>query len=604
MNQGSAEYFSEDQEKPIDFKYYFYLFLKNFTTIITFFIIAVTMGAIYASKIPDSYFSSAQIIFERPATGNEAASGMIASSVPLDDMYFATEIEIMRSKSVMSRVVNDLKLVDYFGVPTEEDAIWRVLQMLRIERTSDMSRILNIGVVALDPQIATNIANAVARGYIRVNFENSLYYSKEIMNWIPQEEGNPADTITIQDPDGEVRQMRRSELIESLPAFQNDATLKELRRKESELESEIDYLKRQYREKHPVMIKSRANLKFIQDTLNAQKKRILEDLKSQAQGDHRVTNARLLEEAKVNPYPLPVKRSKYIVIMGLAELILSFILVILIDLFDHTIKSMEDLERKGVIMPFLGHLPLLKRKNRDKNTDIAIPVFLKETPEIEEAFRYIRVAINFSGPPETLKTLVFSSCLPHEGKSFISSSIAVSLASDGNKTLLVDCDMRRPVVHKSFRTDNNIGLTNYLTSNIEFESILKESFMENLTLVTAGPISPNPTQILSSARMKQFLEEARKRFDRIIIDCPPMTGIGDAVVVGSIIGQLIMVIGAGQTPIDLIKQNQKQLEKAQVKILGGILNMVDVQKERHSGYYKHYHHTYNRYYSAESQQKH
>lgn len=603
MNQASAEYFSEDQEKPIDFKYYFYLFLKNLTTIVTFFIIAVTMGAIYASKIPDTYSASAQVIFERPA-GNDVNSGMINNAVPLDDMYFATEIEIMRSKSVMSRVVSDLKLMDYFGVPTEEDAIWRVLQMLIIQRTSNMSRILNIGVVTIDPQIAANIANAVARGYIRVNFENSLYYSKEIMNWIPQEEGSPNDTITIQDPDGEVRQMRRSELIESLPAFQNDATLKELRRKESELQSEIDYLKRQYREKHPVMIKSRANLKFIQDTLNAQKKRILEDLKSQAQGEHRVTNARLLEEAKVNPYPLPVKRSKYIFIMGLAELLLSFVLVVLIDFFDHTIKSMEDLERKGVIMPFLGHLPLLKRKNRDKNTDIAIPVFLKETPEIEEAFRYIRVAINFSGPPETLKTLVFSSCLPHEGKSFISSSIAVSLASDGNKTLLVDCDMRRPVVHKSFRADNNIGLTNYLTSNIEFESILKESFMENLTLVTAGPISPNPTQILSSARMKQFLEEARKRFDRIIIDCPPMTGIGDAVVVGSIIGQLIMVIGAGQTPIDLIKQNQKQLEKAQVKILGGILNMVDVQKERHSGYYKHYHHTYNRYYSAESQQKH
>lgn len=597
MSQMSADYFTEEQEKPIDFKYYLHLILKNSTTIITFFIIAVTLGAIYASKIPDTYTASAQVIFEKPA----ASQAMLGTGAMMDDAYFVTEIEIMRSKNVLLRVVKDLKLIDYFGVESEEEAVRKVLSMLSVSRSSGMSRIFNITIKYSDPQIVANIANAVARGYIRVNFENSLYYSKEILNWIPQENGSASETVTVQDPDGSVRQVRRSDLMESLPAFQSDPTLKELKQKESELESEIDYLKRQYREKHPVMIKSRANLKFIQDTLNSQKKQILEDLKSQAQGEHKVTNARLLEEAKVPIQPLPIARSKYIVIVGLAEIFLSFILVILIDFFDHTIKSMEDLERKGVIMPFLGHLPLLKKKNRDKNTEVAIPVFLKETPEIEEAFRYIRVAINFSGPPETLKTLVFSSCLPHEGKSFISCSIAVSLASDGNKTLLLDCDMRRPVVHKSFKADNNVGLTNYLTSNIDFESVLKESFMENLTLVTSGPISPNPTQILGSARMKQFLEEARKRFDRIIIDCPPMTGIGDAVVVGSIIGQLIMVIGAGQTPIDLIKQNQKQLEKANVKILGAILNMVDMQKERHSGYYKHYHHTYNRYYSAEQQ---
>lgn len=595
------DYIYEDQEKPIDFKYYAYLALKNITTILTFTIIAVTMGAIYAAKIPDRYEAAAQVIFEKPVTPEVMRLG--ESGTILDEAYFTTEIEIMRSKNVMARVLQDLKLMDYFGFENEEETMSRVQEMLTVARSSKTSRIFNITVKCADPQLAANISNAVARGYIRVNFENSLYYSKEIMNWIPQDGGSLQEMITIQDPDGQVRQMRRNDLLESLPAFQNDETLKQLRQKKSELESEIEYLKRQYREKHPVLIKTRANLKYVDDTINSQKRRIMEELKSQAQGEHKVTNARLLQEAKVPSSPVQVKRGQYVVIVGLAGFILTVLILVLIDFFDQTIKSMEDLERKGIVVPFLGHLPLLKNKDWNKKSDTTLPVFLKSMPDLMESVRYIRVAINFSGPPDTLKTLAFISSLPHEGKSFIAGSVAVSLAADGNKTLLVDADMRRPTVHKRFRAENSVGLSNYLTSNIDFESVLKESFVENLTLVTAGPISPNPTEILGGARMKEFIEEAKKRYDRIIIDCPPITGIGDGVVVGALVGHLIMVIEAGETPIDLIKQNQKQLERAQVKILGVILNKVDIEKERHGGYYKHYHHTYNRYYAPESQIK-
>ena len=167
---------------------------------------------------------------------------------------------------------------------------------------------------------------------------------------------------------------------------------------------------------------------------------------------------------------------------------------------------------------------------------------------------------------------------------------------DGNKTLLVDADLRRPVVHQMFRMDNASGLSNFLTSKIELDSVVKESFAENLSIVTSGPVSPNPGEILGSDRMRFFLEEARKRYDRVIIDCPPLTGIGDAYVVGSLLGQVVMVIYAGHTPVDLIRHTQKQLDKAGVKILGAILSMVDMEKERHAGYSKHYYHTYTRYY--------
>lgn len=592
----NTDYFYEEPEKPIDYKYYFFLFLKNFTNILTFFVIAVTFAVIYASKIPDDYQAFSQVILERPRAPK--ADPSMAFQAPeaesLTEDYYNTESEIMRSNAVLRQVITNLKLMDYFGFPTEEETFAKIKKMIQIKRVGT-SRIFNIYITANDPQLAMNMSNEIARAYVRKNFENTLYYSKEILNWLPQD-GKPEDVLTIPGANGEMKQVKREELMESLPAFQTDGTLRELREKKARAESEIDLLKKQYRLKHPIMVKALANLEFINESVKIEKSRIVEDLKSQAQGQHKLANARLIEEAKLPEKPLVPKRIPIIVLIAMAELILSLIIIIIMDHFDHTVKNVEDLERKGIMIPFLGHIPLLKKKSWESEKPLA--VYQKETPEMAEAFRYLRVAINFSGSPESIKTLVMSSCLPHEGKSFASHNIAISLAVDGNKTLLVDADLRRPVVHKRFRTDNAVGLSNYLTSNIEFDSIVKESFVENLSLVVSGPTSPNPMEIFGSDRMKLFIEEAKKRFDRIIIDCPPLTGIGDGYVVGSQIGQIILVIAAGTTPVDLIKQNQKQLEKAHVKIMGAILNKVDMDKERHGGYYKHYHHTYTRYYHS------
>lgn len=591
----------EDAEKPIDYKYYFFLFLKNFTNILTFFVIAVTLAVIYVAKIPETYQTYAQVILERPRAPKAdpsqvfQATDISAAETYLGDDYYNTEAEIVRSNAVLGQVIANLKLLDYFNTADQEEVIGRVRSMLLVKRIST-SRIFNIYVTAKDAEFAANLANEVARSYVRKNFENTLYYSKEILNWLPEGSGG-SDTITIEGANGEMRQVRREELLQSLPAFQTDPTLRALNERQAATQADLELLEQQYRPKHPIMIKAVANLKFIKESIESEKRRIIEQLKSQARGQHTLGNARLIEEAKAPSSALPSPRMRIILVVALAELLLSLIIVIILDQFDHTVKNLEDLERKGVVLPFLGHIPLLRKKNWEPEKPLV--VYSKDSPEMAEAFRYLRVAINFSGSPESLKVLVFSSCLPHEGKSFVAHNIAISLAVDGNKTLLVDCDLRRPVVHKRFRTDNAVGLSNYLTSNLEFDSIIKESFVENLSLVVSGPISPNPMEILGSERMKNFLEEARKKFDRIIIDCPPLTGIGDGYVVGALLGQMILVVAAGQTPVDLIKQNQKYLDKAQVKIMGLILNKVDIDKERHGGYYKHYHHTYTRYYHSQ-----
>ncbi len=584
----------EEAEKPFDYKYYFSLFKKNFYVILTFFIITVTIASIYVAKMPDQYQAVAQLILERPSLDFVHEQGL--SQVEVESWtedYYKTQIEIMQSNAVLQGVVKEKRLLDVFETDNEEFAVNKLRFMLRVDRIRG-SRLFNIRIIAAEPKLASDLANGVARAFIQKNFEYSLYYAKEVLNWLPQE-GRAMDTITVKDPFGGVRQMTRTEVIENLPALQTDATLRELREKKNQQEAELTTLLRQYREKHPIVVKARANLKFLEESIRAEKNRIIENLKLQAEGRMQVSQGRVIEEAKIPKAPIGPNRSRIVLIAGLAELLLSLILIFLIDYFDDTIHSLEDLERKGILLPFLGPLPLLRGK---RLADDQIPLITEsdEKSELAEAFRYLRVAINFSAPAEALKTLLVTSCLPNEGKSFVAQNIAVSLAMDGNKTLLIDADLRRPVAHRKFRLDNTTGLSNYLTSNLDFDSVVKESFVENFFIVVSGPVSPNPAEILGSDRMKNFLAEARRRFDRVIIDCPPLTGIGDGLVVGSLIGHVIIVISSGRTPADLIHHTQRQLEKTGTKVIGTILNRVDMEKERYGGYTKHYYQTYHRYY--------
>ena len=245
-------------------------------------------------------------------------------------------------------------------------------------------------------------------------------------------------------------------------------------------------------------------------------------------------------------------------------------------------------------MPFLGPIPLIKSFGGSEDQRTLITHFQRKS-QAAESFRFLRVAINFSAPAETLKVLVFTSSIPSEGKSFVAHNIAVSLAQDGNRTLLVDADLRRPRAHSIYKMENQTGLSNFLTSEIEFDTIVRETFIENLWVVLSGPVSPNPAEILGSKRMADLLHRARERFDRIIVDAPPLAGMGDALVLGRMTTHVVFVIRAGKTPIDIIMHSKELLDGSGIRVIGAVMNHVDMEKERYGGYYKYYHQSYSHY---------
>lgn len=591
-----AGFYVDEPEKSIDFKYYFFLIRKNLTLLMTFFILVMTLGGIVILKLPNQYLAKSQIIIEKPAKSSMANSDQrmddSSSSEAWSEDYYTTQVEIMKSTTILKQVIKELKMEGIFDALNPDKNEQAIREMIDVQRIKS-SRLFDIVVTSSDAEQAANIANSIAKAYVKKNFEDSLYYSKEILAWLPKE--GEGDLVSVTDPFGNIKQVSRESLIDNLPAIQTDSTIRNLKEKKSSLEAELQVLLRQYREKHPVIIKARAQLKFLEDSVDQEKKRIIDHFKTQAQGTLQSSFSRVVEEAAIPKAPIGPNRLRLFLILAIGQLLLSVALVVLRDYFDDTIHAMEDLERKGIVIPFLGPIPIHRNRKGDIHQRTLVAYYDRDS-DITESFRYLRVAINFSASPDSLKCLVISSCLPHEGKSFVSHNTAISLAMDGNDTLLVDCDLRRPVVHRNFKLDNSVGMTNYLTSNLAFDTVLKKTFVDKLTIVTAGPISPNPSEILASHRMTEFLDEARKRFDRIIIDCPPLTAIGDGYVVGSMIGHIIMIVAANKTPADLIRRIQQQIDKAGIKILGLVLNQVNFDKERLGGYSKHYYHTYSRYY--------
>jgi capsular exopolysaccharide synthesis family protein len=272
------------------------------------------------------------------------------------------------------------------------------------------------------------------------------------------------------------------------------------------------------------------------------------------------------------------------------------------DYFDDTVHSPDDFARRGITIAFLGPIPLIKAIEAPEEERFLITHYQPRS-SAAESFRYLRVAINFSAPAESLKNLVFTSSLSGEGKSFIAHNIAISLAQDGNRTLLIDSDLRKPVAQRVYKMENQAGLSNFLTSEIEFDTLVRQTFIENLSVVLSGPASPNPAEILASKRMVSFLQSAKERFDRVIIDAPPLIGMGDSLILGSLTSHVVFVIRAAKTPAEIIRKSKDVLERTGIRIIGAILNSVDIEKERHGGYYKYYYQSYGRYYTSSDAEK-
>ena len=204
---------------------------------------------------------------------------------------------------------------------------------------------------------------------------------------------------------------------------------------------------------------------------------------------------------------------------------------------------------------------------------------------VSEAYRAIRTNLQFAGAGKQLKTLVFTSAVPSEGKSTTVANLAIVMGQDDKHILLIDCDMRKPVAHRNFGLLNR-GLSNCFAEDLPLKEVIQADVFPNLDVVTSGPVPPNPAELLGSKKMKALLQEAAEAYDYVFLDMPPVLAVTDAVLMSSQVDGTVLVLGSGDISPDEGKQAQSVLEKVHANILGVILNKVP--QHHKSGYYYYY----------------
>jgi len=440
----------------------------------------------------------------------------------------------------------------------------------------------------------------------------------------------------------------RPELVESLPAVVGNPLIQELQANYIALSGEYSKLSQKYGSEHPTMVRLSSEMQGVRgkiaqevrkiaqsietesrlasdkekaiiaamevkkkEALNLNQKQIKYDvLKREADTTRtlfesllkrakeatvteglNITNIVIVDPARVPETPVKPKKVQNILLALIVGLTLGIGLAFFLEYLDNTIKTPDEVEHYLKI-PLLGVVGSFSTNSAGpKKKEIITQLEPKST--IAEAFRTIRTNLLFSSPDIEKKVLLITSVLPLEGKTVLASNLAITFATMGKNVLLIDADLRRPRIHTVFDLERTKGLSAFLTGG---ESLIKNTDIPGLKVITSGALPPNPAELLNSKKMKEFLERARAQYDLIVIDSPPILSVTDPAILATFSDGVVVTIRASSTPRPPIKRGIQQLSEVGGKVLGCVLNDVNFEKE--SYYYSNYRYYYHYYYHS------
>ena len=230
---------------------------------------------------------------------------------------------------------------------------------------------------------------------------------------------------------------------------------------------------------------------------------------------------------------------------------------------------------------------LLKRKNEPRNIELITYEYPKSS--MAEAYRTLRTNLGFASMDDPCRSILFTSTSPRDGKSTVASNLAVVMAQAGNRVVLIDADLRKPVQHQIFDVDNRQGLTSVLLQKVEAETAMHNGLVENLHVITSGPIPPNPAEILGSERTRHLLQQLLDEYDYVFIDSPPILAVTDAAILSTIVDGVVLVVNYAVTRNEMAREAVEQFKKANARVLGVVLNQVQMESSDYKYYYYYYH---------------
>ncbi len=688
MNEDSGEL-------KLHFLDYWRVLRVRMPLIILVFLLVVITAAVVTYFMPKQYQSMVTMQLRQNDTYLQVFAQGIGQGG--DPRFLTTQFEIIQRKEMLYPVIDQLGLMQRWGLGSKEQAYFKIRKMINMQeiRNTDL---IQIGVLSTDAKEAAEIANAIAEEYQRKRIaeqkewvDRSLAQLQDEVNKQELKVGelkavaaklriengisdlNPEGMEDATQLEGEILRsveqqvstMRlgvatlraKQKLVDGLtddqimrslvtleitdptiqavfPQFQ-EASSEEARLLSSGLGMNHPTVKSLAAKKEVMDQQLRNQIKVLRKTLAANLEIAEEGLKSmegslgtarttqqdaktlaspyfEAKGDY-VQAKRLLEAAETklstermqrtmpqNPamiwemaeasqFPSRPRVWLNIALGVVVGLVFGVGLAFFIEYLDTSVKTMEDVE--GFLqVPVLAVVP--------KN----ISMLVNEPPDNPdaEAYRIMRTNIEFNRKNPDANTITIVSGGTGEGKSTTLANIAFTFAKGGYSSLIVDADLRRPSQHRIFEVGNEIGLTDYLTTDIDLEEVVMQTSVDNLYLLPSGHLPVDAVGILNSQRMMEFIEEVKGRFDIVFFDSPPILGVSDASVLASAIDLTIIVVQHRRFPRAMLQRVKQAVLNVGGNILGVVLNNVDVRHDQHYEYYTSY---YNYYYQKPGTEK-
>jgi capsular exopolysaccharide synthesis family protein len=554
---------------------YWRVIRKRLWLIILLMLLAGGSTAYYANQQPLVYQASTTLFINPGQVSPMLPGGVDFTGRNNLQSLVSTYSELMVTRSFVEQVVQEM------DTPVSAGEVRSALSKKYVHGT----QFFRILATHKDPLIAQELANTAAQVLI----------AKEVQRQQSQQE-QIADQLN-QAPTAEQQQI--AELIQSLQAelnYYNDriqAAQDELVQFENARQAGEDVDDERLGE----LVELLPNLRYARIDVQTR----LADAEIQRASlieatTQPVDTAVVVDAAMVPTSPIPRNSLQQIMFSVLFAFVVGVGLTFTLEYLDYTLKSPEELEH-AYGMPVQGVIGLTNKKNLRQNQKQNSLIMITDSSPVAESFRALRTGIQVEGLNKALHSILVTSAGPGEGKTFVATNLAASLALSGAQVILVDTDLRKPRLHQVFNLQRGIGFTNLVVNQEnQLADALQSTSIRNLRVLTAGAIPPNPAELLNSSRAANLMQQLNDYADIVIYDSPPAATVTDGAIIAQRVDGVIQVVWAGHTRTNLALRCKSILEQVGAHILGPVLNQVQVAD---LGYYYYYY--YYGYYNENGQ---
>ncbi len=591
------------------------------------FLTAVGLTAWSTYRQTPVYQASCRIRYKRTSPTSLLTGGALPYYLNpyFDNVSFETEKHVITSKLIAEGVVRTLGLAAPENRLQWNSWVRRVQGAISVDRVSE-TRIYQITARSSDPDLAQALANTTAAVYIDSSLQEKQESADKTLA-VLTEQIEELRTRIQQSEMAKIEYVKQAQRVpetaeagdapgEVLPGISRSASLiDELRTILVRQEIKRQELLSNYLEKHPRVREIDRQIEVLKEKIAAENEQIIKTHKAAIeygileqeaaanQDQYQVlikklkdlnisdsgleSGIEIIERAERPGAPIAPRRGRSLVLSGLLGFFLGLGAIFLIEYFDATLQTPDEV-KNYLGLSVLATIPRMEVPKGSNDPGKYPFLISQQDPSSHEAemFKHLRTGIRLGNPGSEGLALLVTSCSPQEGKSVLASNLAISTAQAGMETVLIDADLRRPVLHQVFGVETRLGLASYLAGESSREEIVIPTSIPGLSLVPSGPIPPNPSELLESPRLAELIHYLRESRSRIIFDAPPAGALTDAAIIAGRVDGVILNIFAGKGNKKFVLQTKQQLEKTGARIFGVVLNYISL---RLRSYYYFYH---------------